>query len=75
MECAYAGCETIWIVADPDITPVFKRVIGDFVYDPVNYVSDTMIQIKEQKNNDSDLLYNSGCEKQRQERQLWMEYH
>lgn len=37
MECAYAGCETIWIVADPDITPVFKKVIGDFVYDPVNY--------------------------------------
>ena len=37
MECAYAGCETIWIVADPDITPIFKKVIGDFVYDPVNY--------------------------------------
>ena len=37
MECAWAGCETIWIVADPDITPVFKKVVGDFVYDPVNY--------------------------------------
>ena len=37
MECAYAGCETIWIVADPDITPIFKKVIGDYVYDPINY--------------------------------------
>lgn len=37
MECAWAGCETIWIVADPDITPAFRRVIGDFVYDPINY--------------------------------------
>ncbi len=37
MECAWAGCETIWIVADPDVTPIFKKVIGDYVYDPVNY--------------------------------------
>lgn len=37
MECAWAGCETIWIVADPDIQPMFKKVIGDYVYDPVNY--------------------------------------
>lgn len=37
MECAWAGCETIWIVMDPDIQPMFKRVVGDYVYDPVNY--------------------------------------
>ena len=37
MECAWAGCETIWIVMDPDITPIFRKVIGDYVYDPVNY--------------------------------------
>jgi len=37
MECAWAGCETIWIVMDPDITPVFRKVVGDYVYDPVNY--------------------------------------
>ena len=37
MECAWAGCETIWIVMDPDITPIFKKVVGDYVYDPVNF--------------------------------------
>ena len=37
MECAWAGCETIWIVMDPDITPIFRKVIGDYVYDPINY--------------------------------------
>lgn len=37
MECAWAGCETIWIVMDPDITPIFRKVVGDYVYDPVNY--------------------------------------
>ena len=37
MECAWAGCETIWIVADMNIQPILKKVIGDYVYDPVNY--------------------------------------
>lgn len=37
MECAWAGCDTIWIVMDPDITPVFKKVVGDYVYDPLTY--------------------------------------
>lgn len=37
MECAWAGCETIWIVMDMDITPVIRKVVGDYVYDPVNY--------------------------------------
>ena len=37
MECAWAGCETIWIVMDHDITPIFRKVVGDYVYDPVNY--------------------------------------
>tara|TARA_Y100000589_G_scaffold331529_1_gene385478 strand:- start:72 stop:965 length:894 start_codon:yes stop_codon:yes gene_type:complete len=37
LECAWAGCETIWIVMDPDITPIFRKVVGDYVYDPVNY--------------------------------------
>lgn len=37
MECAWAGCETIWIVMDHDITPIFRKVVGDYVYDPINY--------------------------------------
>ena len=37
MECAWAGCETIWIVMDPDITPIFRKIVGDYVFDPVNY--------------------------------------
>ena len=37
MECAWAGCETIWIVMNNDVSPIFRKLIGDFVYDPVNY--------------------------------------
>jgi hypothetical protein len=35
LECAWAGCETIWVVCNQDISRVLKNKIGDFVYDPV----------------------------------------
>ncbi|MBT5638146.1 MAG: hypothetical protein HOJ16_06250 [Candidatus Peribacter sp.] len=34
IECAYAGCETIWIVCDDDIQPLLKHRVGDYVVDP-----------------------------------------
>jgi len=34
MECAYAGCETIWIVANDDIAPLLRHRVGEFVQDP-----------------------------------------
>jgi hypothetical protein len=36
-ECAMAGCQTIWIVANDDLAPVVKKVVGEWVYDPVHY--------------------------------------
>jgi hypothetical protein len=35
LECAWAGCETIWVVCNQDIARVIKNKIGEFVYDPV----------------------------------------
>tara|TARA_B100000131_G_scaffold295072_1_gene311744 strand:+ start:2171 stop:3064 length:894 start_codon:yes stop_codon:yes gene_type:complete len=37
MECAYAGCETIWIVCHYDTQPLVRKVVGDCVQDPVWY--------------------------------------
>lgn len=34
MECAYAGCETIWIVANDDVSPLIKNRVGEYVQDP-----------------------------------------
>lgn len=36
-ECAMAACNTIWIVANDDLAPVIRKVIGEWVYDPVYY--------------------------------------
>jgi len=35
LECALAGCETIWIVCDDDVTPLLRYRLGDWVEDPV----------------------------------------
>lgn len=35
LECATAGCETIWIVCPSDMQPLIKHRIGEAVQDPV----------------------------------------
>ena len=37
IECAYAGCETIWIVCNNDIHPLIRHRIGEVVQDPIWY--------------------------------------
>ena len=37
VECAYAGCDTIWIICNDDIAPLVRHVIGDYVEDPVHF--------------------------------------
>jgi len=34
VECAYAGCETIWIVCNDDMQPLIKHRMGDYIEDP-----------------------------------------
>jgi|TARA_R110000851_G_scaffold79136_6_gene174380 hypothetical protein len=36
LECAYAGCETIWIVCNEDTQPLIKHRLGDFILDPIS---------------------------------------
>ena len=35
VECAYAGCETIWIVCNDDMQPLIRYRLGEYVQDPV----------------------------------------
>ena len=37
VECAYAGCETIWIVCNDDMQPLIRHRLGDYIQDPVWY--------------------------------------
>ena len=33
-ECAYAGCDSVWIVCDDDVAPLIKTRVGDYVMSP-----------------------------------------
>ena len=33
-ECAYAGCDSIWIVCNDDVAPLVKLRVGDYVMSP-----------------------------------------
>tara|TARA_R100000008_G_scaffold86073_1_gene77777 strand:+ start:788 stop:1696 length:909 start_codon:yes stop_codon:yes gene_type:complete len=35
VECAWAGCETIWIICNDDVSPLIRHRMGDFILDPV----------------------------------------
>ena len=35
VECAYAGCETIWIVCHDDMQPLIRHRLGEYISDPV----------------------------------------
>ena len=41
VECAYAGCDTIWIVCNDDTAPLLRHRIGDYIEDPSYYFYNT----------------------------------
>ena len=48
-ECAMAGCNTIWIVANDDMAPLIRKVVGEWVYDPVYYRRPSKFSSQERK--------------------------
>jgi hypothetical protein len=34
LECAWAGCETIWVVCHRDMQPIIKERLGEWIQDP-----------------------------------------
>ena len=37
VECAMAGCNTIWIICNDDIAPVIRYRVGDYIQDPIHF--------------------------------------
>ncbi len=35
VECAYAGCQTIWIICNDDVSPLIRHRLGEYIQDPV----------------------------------------
>ena len=43
VECAYAGCDTIWIICNDDTAPLLRHRIGDYIEDPSYYYFNTSV--------------------------------
>ena len=49
VECAYAGCDTIWIICNDDTAPLLRHRIGDYIEDPSYYYYNTSINKEHRK--------------------------
>ena len=49
VECAYAGCDTIWIVCNDDTAPLLRHRIGDYIEDPSYYYFNTSVNKDQRK--------------------------
>ena len=47
MECAYAGCDSIWIVCDDDVAPMIKDRLGDYVLSPKYFEEKDFVKKKD----------------------------
>ncbi len=66
LECAYAGCNTIWIICPPNMQPLIRYRLGDFIEDPKVYnekMHDTW-----SKNKQRPIYYVPGSPKDQNER-------
>ena len=57
LECATAGCETIWIACPYGIQPLLRKRIGDTVEDPTWYRRSKYIKFKEKCKKDIPIYY------------------
>jgi hypothetical protein len=48
-ECAMAGCNTIWIIANDDIAPIIRKIVGEWTYDPVYYHTSAKFSSEQRK--------------------------
>ena len=49
VECAYAGCDTIWIICNDDTAPLLRHRIGDYIEDPSYYYYNTSANREQRK--------------------------
>jgi hypothetical protein len=49
VECAYAGCDTIWIICNDDTAPLLRHRIGDYIEDPSYYYFNTSVNKDQRK--------------------------
>lgn len=67
-ECAYAGCDSIWIVCNDDVAPLVKRRIGDYVMSPRYFEEQSFVKRKDYHEKWIPIYYTPISQKDRDRR-------
>ena len=67
-ECAYAGCDSIWIVCGDDVAPLVKKRIGDYVMSPTYFDQKDFVKSKHYHEKWIPIFYTPMTQKDRDRR-------
>ena len=67
-ECAYAGCDSIWIVCNDDVAPIVKKRLGDYVMNPRYFEEKDFVKNKDYHERWVPIFYTPISQKDRDRR-------
>lgn len=67
-ECAYAGCDSIWIVCNDDTAPLVKKRVGDYVMSPRFFEEANFVKRKDYHKKWIPIYYTPVLQKDRDRR-------
>lgn len=67
-ECAYAGCDSIWVVCNDDVAPIIKERMGDYVMSPKYFEEKQFVKNKEYHQKWIPIFYTPMTQKDRDRR-------
>ena len=68
MECAYAGCDSIWIVCDDSVAPMIKSRLGDYVMSPKYFEEKDFVKKKDYHEKWIPIFYTPMAQKHKDRR-------
>ena len=67
-ECAYAGCDSIWIVCNDNVAPLLKDRLGDYVMNPRYFQEKDFVKRKDYHEKWTPIFYTAVSQKHRDRR-------
>ena len=67
-ECAYAGCDSIWVVCGDDVAPLVKQRLGDYVMSPRYFEEKDFVKNKDYHQKWIPIFYTPMSQKDRDRR-------
>ncbi len=67
-ECAYAGCDSIWVVCGDDVAPLVKKRLGDYVMSPNYFFEKDFVKSKHYHEKWIPIFYTPMTQKDRDRR-------